>query len=220
HDLKAPLSIIIGYMQLLRNDLPKDDFQVSVMQKIESTIQKMGRIIDDLLLFARSYGKETVRYEPLNMQQIVEEVQQRLSPLIEKGNADVTLAENWPSAVGYAGWVEEVWMNYMTNALKYGGTPPHITVGADSQKGLVRFWVRDSGQGLNEEQQSVLFQPFQRLDQTDPDAIGLGLWICRRLIERQGGRVGVRSRPGEGSLFYFTLPMSNGSPAPQEDESG
>ncbi len=221
HDLKAPLSIIIGYTQLLRSEIPNDEFPVLIMKKIESTTQKMGRIIDELLLFARSYEKDSVHYEALNMQHIVDEVQQRLSPLIEQGHAEVTLTENWPTAVGHADWVEEVWMNYLTNALKYGGSPPHITLGADSQAGgQARFWVRDAGQGLDEEQQAVLFKPFQHLDKNNPDSTGLGLWICRRLIERQGGSVGVNSRPGEGSLFYFTLPMPNGSPAPPEDESG
>lgn len=221
HDLKAPLSIILGYAQLLRSELSEDDFKTLITRKIETTTQKMGHIIDELLLFARSYEKESVQYEALNMQQIVEEVQQRLSPLIEQGHAEVTLSEYWPPAVGHAAWVEEVWMNYLTNALKYGGSPPHITLGADSQvNGLARFWVRDSGQGLDEEQQAILFQPFQRLDKNNPDSTGLGLWICRRLIERQGGKVGVSSRPGEGSLFYFTLPIPNGSQAPPEDESG
>lgn len=221
HDLKAPLSIIMGYAQNLRYEIPPNDLHRDTLIKIEATTQKMGKIIDELLLFARSFEKEVVTFEVLDMGRIVDEVRNRLSPLIEQAKAELMIATAWPEAVGYAAWVEEVWVNFLTNALKYGGTPPRIMLGADSgDNGVVRFWVKDCGQGINEAQQALLFKPFQRLDKNNPESTGLGLWMTRRLIERQGGRVGVSSSPGEGSLFYFTLPKPDAAPAPPEDRLG
>jgi signal transduction histidine kinase len=102
-----------------------------------------------------------------------------------------------------------VWANYISNALKYGGKPPHIQLGADRQPdSMVRFWVRDNGAGLTLEEQERLFVPFQQLNKIHAEGHGLGLSIVRRIVERLGGKVNVESEgiPGQGSVFSFTLP--------------
>jgi signal transduction histidine kinase len=105
-----------------------------------------------------------------------------------------------------------VWVNYISNAVKYGGTPPaapRVELGGEVQPdGMARFWVRDNGSGLTQEQQTRLFTPFTQLNQVRARGHGLGLSIVRRIVEKLGGQVGVESSgvPGEGSLFYFTLP--------------
>jgi signal transduction histidine kinase len=138
---------------------------------------------------------------------IVAEVQSRLAALIAEAQAEIVTPEQWPTAVGYAPWVEEIWVNYVSNAIKYGGQPPHIEVGADPQTdGAIRFWVRDNGPGLAPEQATQLFTPFTRLHQVTATGYGLGLSIVQRIAEKSGGRVGVESQPGQGSLFFFTLP--------------
>ena len=135
----------------------------------------------------------------------------RAEYLIAEMQASVTLPADWPTALGYAPWVEEVWINYLTNACKYGGRPPEIQLGAEAlHDGRVRFWVRDNGNGVLPEDHDRLFKPFTRLEQARARGHGLGLSIVRRIIERQGGQVGVISHgvPGEGSEFYFTLPQA------------
>jgi two-component system sensor histidine kinase/response regulator len=113
----------------------------------------------------------------------------------------------WPVALGYAPWVEEVWINYLSNAFRYGGRPPRLELGAEAQPdGRVRFWVRDNGAGLTPEDQARLFTPFTRLDQVQVKGHGLGLSIVRRIVEKLGGQVGVESQIGQGSTFSFTLP--------------
>ena len=112
--------------------------------------------------------------------------------------------------MGYSPWIEEVWVNYLSNAIKYGGKPPRLALGFDRpapgpQPGMIRYWVRDNGPGLSAEQQAVLFTPFERLKNLRVRGHGLGLSIVRRVVEKLGGQVGVESSPGEGSLFYFTL---------------
>ena len=149
--------------------------------------------------------------QPLDMGQIVNEARQRLAHMSQECGAEMVLPQAWPQAAGYGPWIEEVWANYLSNALKYGGTPsaaPRVELGATEQPdGLVRFWVRDHGPGLTPEQQAHLFTPFTRLDRSCKGH-GLGLSIVRRIIEKLGGQAGVESAgiPGEGSRFYFTLP--------------
>jgi two-component system, sensor histidine kinase and response regulator len=181
--------------------------------------RKMSSIIDDLLLLAETRSAEVDR-KPLDMVSIVSEAQQRLADVAEQSHAEIVLLDvsTWPVALGYAPWVEEVWANYLSNALKYGGQPPCIELGAaplpnppplageGEGGGRVRFWVRDNGAGLTPEDQARLFTPFTRLDQVRVKGHGLGLSIVRRIVEKLGGQVGVESQVGQGSTFSFTLP--------------
>jgi signal transduction histidine kinase len=138
--------------------------------------------------------------------------------MIQTCRAEIVLpdASAWPEALGYAPWVEEIWVNYLSNALKYGGTPAaslRVELGATAQDdGMVRFWVRDNGPGLSPEEQAQLFTPFTRLDRVRAKGHGLGLSIVRRIVERLGGQAGVESQgvSGRGSVFYFTLPGAGG----------
>jgi two-component system sensor histidine kinase/response regulator len=137
----------------------------------------------------------------------VREALQRLTHVIEKHEVEVVVPKTWPVAVGYAPWIEEVWVNYLDNAIKYGGRPPRVELGAQElPDGKVRFWVRDNGPGLLPEEQGRLFRPFTRLDQAHTKGHGLGLSIVRRIVEKLDGEVGVESEDGEGSVFSFTLP--------------
>jgi signal transduction histidine kinase len=168
----------------------------------------MSSIIAELLLLA---GVRTMEAEPepLDMASIVDEAQQRLVDMIEEHRAEILLPDVWPVAWGHAPWIEEAWVIYLSNALRYGGRPPRVELGASVQAdGMVRFWVRDNGLGLTPEEQDRLFAPFTKLDQTRAEGHGLGLSIVRRIIEKLGGQVGVESDglPGQGSVFTFTLP--------------
>jgi signal transduction histidine kinase len=153
---------------------------------------------------------DQVEMSPLNMAEIITEARGRLADIIEKQQAEIILPlKSWPTAWGYAPWVEEVWTNYLSNAIKYGGRPPRVEPGATVQPdGQVYFWVRDNGPGLSFQEQARLFAPFTRLHQVRAEGHGLGLSIVRRIVEKLGGQVGVESKgaPGQGSTFWFTLP--------------
>jgi PAS domain S-box-containing protein len=210
HDLKTPLSLVLGYAQLLHEQsgpLSEDEFE-RYTRPIAANARKMQEIIEELLLLA-SVRREDVRVEPLEMVQVVSEALGRLDHLIERHQAEILMPESWPVALGYGPWVGEVWVNYISNAIKYGGQPPRVELGATmSEEGTVRFSVRDNGPGLTEEKQSQLFVPFTRLGQVRAKGHGLGLSIVRRIVEKLGGQVGVESSavPGEGAEFFFTLP--------------
>ncbi len=213
HDLKNPLGIVFGFADLLNEDYSKfseDDIR-KYLRMILNDSYKILRIIDGLLMFA-SLRKTEINTEIVNMDDIVAEAIKQLSQIIEKNNAEITFPDTMPAAFGSTHLVEEVWSNYINNAIKYGGTPPRVEIGADTEKsknvpeGMVRFWVRDNGSGISPENQKLLFKKFERLDQVQTKGYGLGLSIVRRIIEKLGGQVGVESEPGKGSVFYFTLP--------------
>jgi two-component system sensor histidine kinase/response regulator len=230
HDLKNPVSTLLGYTEMLeRGDgrLSADE----VREALEALVRnghKIDTIIDELLLLASVRGMEEVQIQPLDMGSIVDEVRERLAYLIEECKGEITLPDNWPVVLGYGPWVEEVWINYLSNALKHGGRPPRLELGATVEgEGWVRFWVRDNGPGLSPEAQSRLFTPFERLHQTRVTGHGLGLSIVQRIVQKLGGQVGIESAStspaqhsvaparqayhgesmaGKGSTFYFTLP--------------
>jgi PAS domain S-box-containing protein len=215
HDLKNPVSLILGFAMLLAEDLAQldgvtEEHQESVERIIEVSA-KMGEIIDALLLLAGVRTMDKPQMVPLNMAAIVAEASKRMDSDFKKSQAEVTIPDSWPEAAGHAPWVEEVWANYLSNALKYGGKPPRVVLGADLQEGgMVRFWVRDNGAGLSQEEQAQLFRPFTRLSQEQVEGHGLGLSIVRRIANRLGGEVGVDSALGEGSTFWFSLPPAGG----------
>ncbi len=212
HDLKAPLSVIVGFSELMAQE--SDDMAVEEYRALAQTVYKSGRrmdnIINELLLFS-TLSRGEVEAKPLNMIVIVAQVQERLAHMIDEYQGEIILPHEWPTAVGYAPWVEEIWANYLSNGLRYGGKPPRLELGAVLQKdGMVRFWVQDSGPGIAPEKQARLFTEFTQLSEVRARGHGLGLSITRRIVEKLGGQVGVESVLGQGSRFYFSLPvMSN-----------
>ncbi|MBC8446106.1 MAG: GAF domain-containing sensor histidine kinase [Chloroflexi bacterium] len=209
HDLKNPLTLITGFAEMLGEDyatMSSEELR-HYLQTIARNGHKMSNIIDELLLLASVRKVEEVEMGPLDIASIVAEAQQRLAYEIEGLQAEIILPAAWPVALGYGPWVEEVWVNYLSNAIKYGSRPPRVELGATVQPdGMVRFWVRDNGPGLLPEEQTRLFIPFTRFDQVQAKGHGLGLSIARRIVEKLGGQVGVESEIGKGSVFSFTLP--------------
>ena len=215
HDLKNPLSTVLGFAHLLAQRpemFESQDEMAKEAGRILSGAKKMNDIIESLLLLA-GVRKEMVALSPLDMGKIVAEVHERLGALINEYQPEIILPPSWPQADGYAPWIEEVWANYLSNAMKYGGQPPRVELGAEPVNGadgkpMVRFWTRDNGPGLSPEDQTKLFTPFTRIHVTRAKGHGLGLSIVQRIVEKFGGEVGVVSQPGQGSTFYFTLPAS------------
>jgi PAS domain S-box-containing protein len=212
HDLKGPLTLIIGHAMLLadRNPVPEEQRDESI-RSIAEIGKKMDSIIEELMLLA-GLRRAQVELQPLDVADIAAKAAHRLSRMIDQYQAviDWPTASSWPWALGYGPWVEEVWVNYLSNAIKYGGRPPRVQMGAATQNNLVRFWVRDNGPGLLPDEQARLFVPFERLGQVRITGHGLGLSVARRIMEKMGGQVGVESDgvPGQGSTFIFTLPAA------------
>ncbi|RPI92206.1 MAG: GAF domain-containing protein, partial [Chloroflexi bacterium] len=197
HDLKNPLGLILGYAEMLLSEdfdrLPRAKL-LDNLRMIAHGAAKMNGIIQALLLMAGVRKAETVQIRALDMGRIVDETLLRMERAISDCGAEIHIPETWPTAFGYAPWVEEVWANYLSNALKYGGQPPRVTLGASPQAdGLVCFWVRDNGRGLTPDEQRRIFTPFTRLRGNEVEGHGLGLSIVRRIVEKLGGQIGVES---------------------------
>jgi two-component system sensor histidine kinase/response regulator len=237
HNLKDPLNGLLGFADLLADEAGLAGAPARYLEHIIQSAQRMNAITEELLLLARLRAQDVERV-PLDMAPIVARSRARLAPLIAAHKAEIRVSATWPRALGYASWVEEVWVNYLSNAIKYGGDPPRIELGAsplpapggpdtrpdtrpdarpdtrpdtgpdpgpDTGARYVRYWVRDSGPGIAEDARPHLFTEFTRLGQVQIQGYGLGLSIVKRIVDKLGGRVGVDTKAGAGSTFYFDL---------------
>lgn len=229
HDIKDPLSGVVSLSTLIVEYL--EDLEPARLREyldaITENTMRLASIVDALLLLASVRQLEAINTEPLDMGAIMANVQKRLAVLIAERQAVLILPKTWPTVHSYGPWIEEVWANYVSNAVKYGGAPPQIELGfsiidcrvsmpsadqaskskIENPPSKIRFWVRDNGFGLSAEQQERLFTKFTRLRDAEPGH-GLGLSITRNIVEKLGGEVGVESEVGQGSTFWFTLPVS------------
>jgi signal transduction histidine kinase len=216
HDLKNPLAgmvMVSGLLERYDSSLTNEQ-RINYVQMLGQGLGKMQAIIDELLLLSSVRQREQVPLTPLDMAEIVSEAQKRLVYMFAglQADANITLPDQWPVALGYAPWVEEVWVNYLSNAVKYGGRPLRIKLGATlvpaspgAEQDMVRFWIWNNGVCLTPEQQACLFVPFERLHDASTEGEGLGLSIVQRIVHKLGGEVGVESAEGEGCTFFFTL---------------
>jgi signal transduction histidine kinase len=211
-ELRGGLGLIISFAQVLDEyqDMLTSKESRRYLQVIARKGHKTIEVIDELLSVQTGPPPDReIEITPLDTSSVVAEAIEMLDYMIQEHRARITLPKNWPMALGYAPWIEEVWANYISNAIKYGGSPPRIELGATEQEdGSVRFWVRDNGDGLPPDRRRRLFTPFAQLDQEPTEGYGLGLVIVQRIMGKLGGKVGVESEglPGKGCEFYFTLP--------------
>ena len=213
-ELRGGLGLIVSFTQVL------DEYQDRLTDKESRHYLKIiGRkghrtiaVIDDLLSVRTGPPPDReVDIAALDMNSVVAEALTMLEYNIEEYHAKINLPASWPPSLGNAPWIEEVWANYISNAIKYGGRPPTVELGAVKQRdGMVRFWVRDNGDGMTQQERDRLFTPFAQLEQDHTEGYGLGLVIVQRIMEKLGGQVGVESTglPGQGCIFYFTLPSA------------
>ncbi len=213
HDLKNMLGVIVSASGLVKSGITDGMDKADILEindMITESATKTMHITRELLTLA-SVRQQEIRTTGVNMQRLVSDSLTRLKSMVDEYKATIKLPSDWPEVLGYEAWLEEVWINYLSNAMKYGGSPPVIEIGHAILPGeQVKYWIRDNGHGLTKEQIGLLFHKFTRLETLRVEGHGLGLSIVRRIIEKLGGEVGVESTniPGEGSLFFFVLPMA------------
>lgn len=208
HDLNSSMSLVVGYSDALAaiHDSLSGEELHNYLTLIARNARKMSNIVNELLLFS-SMRKEDIPFKSLDMASIAVEALRRLSYEIEAAEAEIIQPDRYPQALGHAAWVEEVWFNYISNGLKYGGSPPRLELGSTvCEDGAICFWVNDNGVGLSESEQAVVFNPPSHTGILRVQGHGLGLSIVRRIVEKLNGRVYVESQPGVGSRFGFILP--------------
>jgi two-component system sensor histidine kinase/response regulator len=216
NDIREPLGRVVSFAQMLEKDRStlSDEELTHYLHIIVQRGDEVVAAVDRLLAVRAEPLKEIMEeIGPLDMGRIVAGVLERMSYMVKEYQAEVVLPDSWPTALGHGSWVEEVWANLISNAIRYGGQPPRVELGAEppsvppiggeGKGGMVRFWVRDNGRGLASEERVRLFT---RTDQYPVTEYGLGLTLVQRIMQKLGGQVGVESEVGQGSLFYFTLP--------------
>lgn len=213
HNLKNDLGVLMGYSSLLEKQMADGhEDHANAVQEIARTSMKMSSTIDELLLLASVRSKRELTIQNLDMETILNEAINRLRFTIEENQVELIMPTEWPRVIGHGPWLEEIWVNYISNAIKYGGDPPVIEFGATRSEfngiPIVTYWVKDNGRGLSQFEQDKLFKPFTQLNPASLKGHGLGLSIVKRIAEKLNGQVGVESSgiDGEGSKFYITLP--------------
>ncbi|MCP4698190.1 MAG: response regulator [Gammaproteobacteria bacterium] len=210
HDLKNPIGDVVSFAGVMQDTYADilDAQGKQCLKILSDSSRKAIKIIEALLLLS-SVSNQEVKLQALDMASVIEQVKDRLQPSLRKTKGVLIVADEWPAACGYPVWVEEIWMNYLTNGLKYGGTPPRLELGgAAAGDGTAKFWVLDNGPGLSEKDKKRLFKLFSRLEsgKQQISGHGLGLSIVQRIATKLGGTAGVETVPGKGCKFYFTLP--------------
>ncbi len=217
HDLRSPLLTITGYCQLLEEEYCRrfDATAHEYLQQIVGGAARMNRLIEDLLEYSRS-GRSRGPLREVDMQVVLTQAAANLDGLIRRQQARIDVGE-MPTALGDQTQLVQLFQNLLSNALMFRREEtPHIRVSAAEADGRWRFAVADNGIGIAGEHFDRVFQTFQRLHGRRYSGTGIGLAICKKIIERHGGRIWLDSVVGEGTTFFFTLAAPTRSRSPLE----
>ena len=208
HDLQEPLRMVSSYTQLLARrykgklDADADDF---IAYAVDGA-NHMQMLINDLLTYSRvsTRGKP---FEPTDCEAVVDRLHVNLRAAVEESDAVMT-HDSLPTVMADASQLAQLFQNLIGNAIKFHGEePPRVHVSVEQKGNEWVFSVRDNGIGINPEYADRIFTIFQRLHTREYPGTGIGLAICKKIVERHGGRIWMESQPGKGSIFYFTIPV-------------
>jgi len=216
HDLQEPLRMVASYTQLLARRYQGklgDDADEFIGFAVDGA-RRMQELINDLLTYSR-VGTQALQLQPVDTTQLVDQVVSDLTAAIREGRATVT-QDDLPVVMGDPTQLRQLFQNLIANGIKFHrpDETPRVHVSATRDDGTWTFSVSDNGIGLEPQYLERIFVLFQRLHtRTDYPGTGIGLAICRKIVERHGGQIGVASSPGAGTTFTFTLPGAdaNGS---------
>ena len=211
HELRTPLTTIKGYAQMLRRKLVDTPDNLRFAVNIDAQVSRLSRLVDDLLDVTRfSRGQFEIRRQHLDLRPLLDDVIGRFRVVAPEHEFRLDLDMGSFEGTWDRDRLEQVMNNLVGNAVKYSPDGGIVTVSTQHEKGDLIVVVRDEGIGIPDEDQANLFERFYRgnAEGGSVKGLGLGLYVTRRIVEAHGGTVGVRSRRGEGSEFYFRLPLS------------
>ncbi len=218
HDLRSPLSALSLSAQLVERQLERGRTGPETRDMLHVILrmaQRMGRLVEDLLDISRlEAGQLSVSPDPQGVGVLVAEALEQARPTASGLELRAEVAEGLPEVLADRHRILQVLANLLGNAVKFTTQGGHVTVGARAEGGTVRFWVEDTGPGIPEEHRQHLFEHFWQARRDDRRGAGLGLAICKHLVEAHGGQIGVDSEVGRGSTFWFSLPVDRAPRAP------
>jgi PAS domain S-box-containing protein len=207
HDLQEPLRMISLYTQLLRDEYENrlDDTARSYIGFAVTGAQRMERLLRDLLAYSQVTGVPASKTERTDAAAALRMALDNLEALIRKTGAVIRTGELPVVSIAPL-HLTQLFQNLVGNALKYNGDRlPQVSIKAEHAQDLWRFSVKDNGIGVEPQYVKQVFGVFKRLHGQEYEGTGIGLAICQRIVERNGGRIWLESTPGRGSTFYFTL---------------
>ena len=210
HDLQEPLRMVSSYMQLIAKryqgklDSDADEF---IAYAVDGAL-RMQELINDLLAFSRA-GTRGKPFQLINTEAVLNAALENLKLAIDENHARIT-HDPLPSVLADESQLAQVFQNLIGNAFKFHGEePPRVHVSARKTSGFWEFSVRDNGIGIDPQFFERVFLIFQRLStRAEHPGSGIGLAICKKIVERHGGRIWIESVPGQGATFFFTLPAA------------
>ena len=229
HDLRNPLNAIVLHAEALKESARGDTDSWESVESIHRSAARMNRMIKDLLDIARlEAGRLEVARSRVSAERLLLDAIQAQKPVAAASGIELRLdaAQGLPEVWADRGRVLQVFDNLIGNALKFTARGGRITIGAAPAGNEVRFWVADTGVGINTDDVSHIFEPFWQACSSERRGAGLGLTITKQIIDMHGGHIWVQSAPGLGSTFFFALPAalatqrqtSFGSPSFREQE--
>ncbi|MFB6214631.1 MAG: ATP-binding protein, partial [Candidatus Bipolaricaulia bacterium] len=207
HDLKAPLQTLEGYSHILLEDYEDelDDSGIRALEALSDTTQRLRDRIESLLTYS-SINMEEKGFEEIDLGGLVSELREDLKYVLDGVN--FVVPNDLPRVYGNKTLLTELFSNLVTNAVKYNDKEdPRVEIGWEEQSDKYLLWVRDNGQGIKDRYLDKIFKVFEKLNPRDnPEGTGIGLAVCKRIVEEHRGDIWAESELGEGTTFYFTLP--------------
>lgn len=215
HDLKAPIRSVRSFSEMALAEIPGESPAAEYLQQVIEASCRMGDLVESLLDFA-SIDREAPSRETIDLCDVIEDVQIDLRSSIDASEAEVLLLDDLPIIEGNPHALRQVLSNLIGNAIKYRSDQrPRVEISATTNDDGVTLVVADNGLGFHADQADRLFEPFQRLHSTAVSGSGVGLAICRRIVERHHGRIWATGEPGVGARFSVWLPRQ----IPEEEAS-
>jgi two-component system phosphate regulon sensor histidine kinase PhoR len=215
HELRTPLSLIKGYVEtLLDGASGNPEVAGRFLKIIERNTQRLDLLIQDLLtISALEAGRMKLNLQPVVLRPLVEKIFSDLKPPAD--NKSITLVNQLPelTATADASRLEQVFANLVDNAIKYGRAQGRVIIGGKKRDdGKIEIFAQDDGPGIPAESLGRIFERFYRVDKArsrEQGGTGLGLSIVKHIVQAHGGEVWVKSEPGKGATFFFTLPKES-----------
>ena len=213
HELKTPVALIKGYASTLRREDANWDAQTvqESLKIIEEESDRLHRLIDNLLEASRiQAGTLKLELNDVSMPKLAAKTLERFQVQAANHILELDFPADFPLVLADEERMQAVFANLISNAIKYSPRGGTIRVGGRARRDSVELFVSDEGEGVPEDKQSMLFEPFFRVDSSlgrRTQGVGLGLFLCKATVEGHGGHIWLESTPGSGATFHFTLPL-------------
>ena len=211
HELRTPLTIFMGAVQVARSEEINEDERKELLQEAVTSSDNLSHILENLIELSRYQSDRlTLSKEKIDIESVIKETLERESTHLNEHKVILDISEKLPGLEVDKVRLQQIIRNLLDNAAKYSPENTEIHVSVRQEDKDILIGISDQGKGISHEDQEKMFAPFERLQENSATkaGLGLGLLVCRRLVEAHGGKIWVESEPGKGSTFWFTLPLS------------